>query len=105
MASVGGIFHERSDAQQVADDLTLAGIEPGSIRYVEIPRSLVDVLGPLGIPSEALAEYERNTQPGDILMIVTSNALPATTIINEIGRRGGLTIEMGWAPLGHPGDV
>ncbi|MGH2461085.1 MAG: hypothetical protein ACRDIY_19685 [Chloroflexota bacterium] len=104
MVSVGGIFHRRADAQQVADALTLAGVEPGSIRDEEIPTSLVDVLGPLGIPHQAIAEYERAVVPGDILLIVNTEALPAMAIVNEIGRVGGLSIEFGRAPVGHVGE-
>lgn len=104
MASVGGIFHLRSDAQQVADALTLAGVEPGSIRFEVLPQSLVDALGPLGIPDEAVREYERHVIPGDILLFVNSEALPETAIANEIARVGGLVIELGHTPASHIGE-
>lgn len=104
MASVGGIFHQHADAEQVADALTLAGVEPESIRFDEIPRSLVDVLGPLGIPGEAIEEYERDVLPGDILLVVNTEALPAEAIVNEIDRVGGLTVEFGRTPAGHVGE-
>ncbi|HLH71844.1 MAG TPA: hypothetical protein VKX96_01070 [Chloroflexota bacterium] len=103
MAAVGGVFHRRDDAQLAVDALTLAGVEPGEIRFEILPRSLVDVLGPLGIPAEAVWEYERNINPGDVLMLVNSEALPAVSIADEIARRGGLVLEFGWAPASEPG--
>lgn len=103
MTSIGGIFHQRSDAQQVADALTLAGVEPGSIRFEVLPRSLVDALGPLGIPREAVREYERHVVPGDILLFVNTEALPAAAIANEIARVGGLVVQAGRAPAGDIG--
>lgn len=103
-AAVGGIFHERADAQQVADALVLAGVESGSIRFIVLPSSLVDVLGPLGIPAEAVAEYEQHVDPGDIFLTVNSDALPAVSIANEIAQGGGLVVEYGWAPSGSPGE-
>ncbi len=104
MVSVGGIFHQRADAKQCADALALAGVEPDSIRSEILPRSLEDVLGPLGIPAEAIREYERHVVPGDILLLVNTDALPSDTIANEIARSGGLVVQVGYAPAGHPGE-
>lgn len=104
MIAVGGIFHQRSDAQQAADALSLAGVQPGAIRFEILPRSLIDVLGPLGIPNDAIQSYERHVVPGDILMIVTTNALPADSIANEIARVGGLVVRSGHHPAGFPGE-
>ncbi|HVC32454.1 MAG TPA: hypothetical protein VNL16_02985 [Chloroflexota bacterium] len=104
MISVGGIFHQRSDAQQVADALVLAGVDPGSIRFEVLPRPLTDVLGPLGIPGEAIREYERHVVPGDILLFVNTEALPAAAVANEIARVGGLVVQLGHAPAGHLGE-
>jgi len=103
MASVGAFFHRREDAQLAADALALAGVEKHEIRYEVMPRSLDDVLGPLGIPSETIQEYERNVEPGDVLMLVTTDSLPAVSIANELGRGGGLVVELGWAPASEPG--
>jgi hypothetical protein len=106
MVAVGGVFHRRSDAQQTADALGLAGVEPDAIRFQVLPRSasLVDVLGPLGIPEEAIHLYERQINPDDILLVVTSNALPPVAIANEIARVGGLVIREGHYPAGSPGE-
>lgn len=104
MASVGGIFHRRVDAQRAADALTLAGVEPRAVRFEEIPVSLVDALGPLGIPIESIGEYERDVIPGDILLLVNTVALPSSAIVNEIGRAGGLVVEFGRTPEGHVGE-
>ena len=104
MVSVGGIFHLRADAQKVADALALAGVEPGSIRYEVLPKSLEDALGPLGIPIEAIREYERHVTPGDILLFVNTDALPVEAIANEIARCGGLVVQVGYTPAGHPGE-
>lgn len=104
VASVGGIFHQRSDAQQVADALVLAGVEPESIRFEVLPRSVADVLGLLGIPPEAVRQYERHVVPGDIFLVVTSDALPANAIANEIARAGGMVVELGHTPTSRIGD-
>ncbi len=104
MAAIGGIFHQRADAQQAADALTLAGVSPESIRFAVLPRSPIDVLGPLGIPSEAIADYEWEVGPGDILLTVTSDALPDASIAHEIAHAGGLVVQFGRAPAGGPGE-
>ncbi|HEX5415889.1 MAG TPA: hypothetical protein VFZ25_09490 [Chloroflexota bacterium] len=106
MLAVGGVFHQRSDAQQAADALGLAGVDASAFRFQVLPRShsLVDVLGPLGIPEEAIHLYERHVNPGDILLVVTTDALPPEAIANEIARVGGLVARPGHYPAGLPGE-
>lgn len=104
VALVGGIFHRREDALQVAEALILAGVERDSIHLDLLPHPLSDVLGPLGIPEEAIEEYETQVTPGDSLLIVITEALPAEAIANEVGRGGGLVIQFGYTPAGHPGE-
>ena len=104
MASVGGLFHRREDAEQVADALILAGVEASAIRFDVLPDSIVDALGLLGIPEEAIREYLRQVVPGDILLAVNTRSLPEETIVNEIGRNGGLAVQLGRAPSAHPGE-
>jgi hypothetical protein len=104
VAAVGGIFHQSADAQQAADTLVRTGVDPGSIRFTELPDSVSDALVQLGIPAEAVEAYERNVVPGDILLTVNSEAVPPVAIANEIGRLGGLVVEFGWAPSGSPGE-
>lgn len=104
MVSVGGIFHQRADAQKCVDALMLAGVERESIRTEALRRSLEDVLGPLGIPTEAIREYERQVVPGDTFVFVNTEALPAEAIVNEVARTGGLVVQAGYTSAGHPGD-
>jgi hypothetical protein len=98
MNSVGGIFHQRNNAWEAADALVYAGVAAESLRVETLPRSLIDVLGPLGVPSEAITEYERDVVPGDVLLVVTTDRLPAEAIANEIAHAGGLVVEYGRAP-------
>lgn len=102
-AVVGGIYHRQADAQQAVDGLILAGVEPGAFRFTPIPRSVEDVLAPLGIPHVAIGEYERQARPGDILLTVNTDALPAASVANEIARTGGLVIQLGQASTGDVG--
>lgn len=98
MNAVGGIFHRRADAQQAADALVLAGVSGGSLRYELLPRPLVATLGPLGVPADAIDVYARDVAPGDILLTVNTDRLPAAAIATEIARVGGLVVEFGHAP-------
>ena len=106
MVAVGGIFHGRSDAQKAAEALGLAGVNRDAIRFEVLPRSssLVNVLGPFGIPEEAIHLYEHHVNPGDTLLVVTTNALPPEAIANEIARVGGLVVREGHYPAGFPGE-
>ena len=106
MRPVGGVFHQRADAQQAADALALAGVEPDELHYQVLPRSksLANVFGPLGIPEPAIPEYERWIEAGDILLVVATEALPPDAIANEIARAGGLVVREGYYPAGFPGE-
>jgi hypothetical protein len=103
-AAVGGLFHRNADAEQAASALLLAGVARDAIRYVDLPDPVGNALGPLGIPREALAEYERRVQPGDVLLIVQSDALPGDALAEAIAAAGGLVVRAGRTPAGRPGE-
>ncbi|HLG50824.1 MAG TPA: hypothetical protein VKY56_04205 [Chloroflexota bacterium] len=104
MEAVGGAFHRCEDARQAMAALIQAGVAPDAIRWEVFPPVMENLLGLLGIPAEALEVYTRGIAPGDVLLVITTDALPAAVIADEIARWGGMVIRAGQMPTVGPGE-